>query len=137
MGAYSGWSPPNLSHGRDASQERRGSPRIDVELDASLVGVGDDAAEKGRVVNLSAGGALLRTSRAHAIGDVLRVTIRLASGDELEGSVKVCSRLAGQGNGVAFFNLAPEQRFAIEALVRREGAVDGSPGPVNRGLYSY
>ena len=102
-----------------------------------MTGGQDARTDEGRVVNLSAGGVFVSTPSPHPVGDVLRVSLRLASGDELQGSVKVCSRLAGRGNGVAFFNLAPEQKFAIEALVRRHGSVGPTTTHAKRNVYTY
>ena len=137
MSAYSGWCPPQVRLSPDLRDDRRGSRRIDFEAEVALTGGAEERTEEARVVNLSAGGVFVSTPSPHSIGDVLRVSLRLASGDELQGTVKVCSRLAGRGNGVAFFNLAPEQKFAIEALVRRHGSDGPTTTHAKRNVYKY
>ena len=113
------------------------SPRIVLDAQVMLSTGRDDVAEEGRVVNLSTGGAFVSTAHPHAIGDVLQATLQLASGGQVEGAVKVCSRLADHGNGVAFFNLAPEQRFTIESLIRRHGPGRASEAGAARNVYAY
>lgn len=137
MSAYSGWCPPQVRLSPDPRDDRRDSRRIDFEAEIALTGGQDVRSEEGRVVNLSAGGVFVSTPRPHPIGDVLRVSLRLASGDEFHGTVKVCSRLAGRGNGVAFFNLAPEQKLAIEALIRRHGSGGRTTPHARRNVYTY
>ena len=135
--AYSGWSPLQTQFSLESDQDRRQFPRVGFQAEASLSSATDTGTEDARIVNLSEGGAFVCTSHPHPVGDVLRVRFRLPSESKLECTVKVCSRATGRGNGVAFYNLATDQRFSIEAWVERQDSGARSAKHESHDLYTY
>ncbi|MBL8952477.1 MAG: PilZ domain-containing protein [Myxococcaceae bacterium] len=97
--------------------ERRRDPRIGARFDVSFRSAADAAkAFKTFSVNFSAGGLCLRTSRPHAVGEVVQLHLVVdAQAFELKGTVQWAR---ADVVGVRFVDLQPAQRARLEELAR-------------------
>ncbi len=97
--------------------ERRRDPRIGARFDVSFRSAVDAAkAFKTFSVNFSAGGLCLRTTRPHAIGEVVQLHVAVDGQDfELKGTVQWAR---ADVVGVRFIELQPDQRVRLEELAR-------------------
>ncbi len=120
-----------------ATDDQRGSPRVVIDADASLIGDAGDPPLPGRLINLGEDGALVATSNPIPVGSVLRLKLRLPKHKEISTTVRVRSCLPGRGNGVAFLALELDQRSVVDALVERGGPEAVSPLPGRQSVYSY
>ena len=100
-------------------QERRQAKRFTYVCEAKCEALG--GLSIARITTLSAAGAWIETSSPPAEGSILKLGFTAGSVD-VTTQAKVVHRLPGKGMGVAFQNLSPRHREAIEALSADTGS---------------
>jgi len=100
-------------------QQLRKAQRVDTDLIASVTF--DDAVFAGRIINLSASGAMLASSTTLRASALLQLVFRLpAAGSEhtvvLKAQVRSISREEGQV-GIEFVELGTQERLVIEHFI--------------------
>ncbi len=102
------------------SNERRHHPRVDVGMSA-LVPSRDGRLHLYLVEDLSVGGALLRGGPALAVGQVIRVCLRLGQNDSLVVEALTVRQIAEGGAAtamaIAFRNLTAKQEDDIQDAI--------------------
>jgi uncharacterized protein (TIGR02266 family) len=112
-----------MNEARPALQRRR-TERLETEVEIDVES--DHNFYTGFSSNLSDGGIFVATYRTHAVGDRLRVRVRLPGTDAVEAKVEVRWVRSPEpgadvvpGFGAAFVELADDARRAIEDFVAR------------------
>jgi hypothetical protein len=106
--------------------DHRRALRKPIELSATfsyLAGTWVSASGEAVTLDLSEGGAQLRSSRALEVGEILSLTLSLDDSKHvvLEGRVtRVVQADGGYNVGVAFRNLTPEDQYLIELQVLKK-----------------
>ena len=106
--------------------DHRRAPRKPIELSATfsyLAGTWVSASGEAVTMDLSEGGALIRSSRALEVGEILSLTLSLDNSRHvvLEGRVTHVVQADGVYKvGVAFRNLTPEDEYLIALQLLRK-----------------
>lgn len=102
---------------QSASQARR-HPRISLPKGMAAAWYGGGDQQVSQVKTLGMGGLLLSTSRARPVGTSLRLVFEVPGGVvQAEGVVRNIA--PGEGMGVEFTKLGPEDRVLLERLLTR------------------
>lgn len=99
-----------------ANDEKRKTKRVPLTLEATWEG-GDAGRHEARVSDISRGGCYLDTIRRAALGDVVRLSLRLPDGNWLTVSGIVVYLQLYIGFAISFTNLSEEQRQLINPLI--------------------
>ncbi len=105
----------------DTPSYRRQFPRTQVgfDVDVRVDGLRKRRRTCGRLVVLSARGALLELDEGYPIGTLLRMGFELATPGEIDCRAIVRRAIAGKGVGVEFLDIEPGDRERIAAFVEQ------------------
>ena len=98
------------------SNERRNEQRVSVSLEARWLGM--SGKHEARVCDINAYGCFIETIGQPALGEVVKFSARLPSGEwrDLQGEVMFCDPFIGFG--VRFVNLSPEDRNSLAQFIQ-------------------
>lgn len=102
-------------------EDRRQHPRLNVatELWIGQDGIFIRADEK--LLDLSLGGAFIETRQHYSIGSVLSLRFKLPeAGRFLTCSAIVKNSRDGQGFGVQFLDLSPDDRWQLDSYIQKQ-----------------
>lgn len=102
-------------------QDRRQHPRLSVatELWIGQDGIFTRADEK--LLDLSLGGAFVETAQHYAVGSVLSLRFKLPeAGRFLTCTAIVRNARGGQGFGVEFIDLSPDDRWMLDSFIQKQ-----------------
>lgn len=92
-------------------------PRASVPLDGEWEGASGHRV--GRIGDISAGGCFVESLLLPAVGERVRVRVRLPGGAEIDALGEVAYLAMGMGFGLRFLDLTPDQQARLrEAMLR-------------------
>jgi PilZ domain len=104
------------------SEERRCAKRTAFVAPVELIDVRSGSRTKARVADLSLHGCYVDTLNPLPVGSTVRLQIQKAN-EALDVLAKVSSQHPGSGMGLAFSDIAPEQRAMIRSWLADSGPV--------------
>jgi len=110
-------NPRDVESGKStAAAERRNADRHIFTASAEVVELGSGARFSTRTTDLGPGGCFVDTMLPFPVGAKVRVTVRKGQSNLETGGVVVYSQ-TGLGMGIAFGDMVPSQRQALDAWI--------------------